>query len=133
MPASPAVVAVAPVAVGTARCFPRSLEAPRASLSTVSFTTFQEFYPFYLGEHANRTSRRLHVVGTLGALAQLALAVVQAQPRLLLSGLVTGYALAWVGHYFFEKNTPATFKHPLYSLRGDFRMAREVLTGRIPW
>lgn len=99
----------------------------------MSFTTFQEFYPFYLGEHANRTSRRLHVVGTLGALAQLALAVVQAQPRLLLSGLVTGYALAWVGHYFFEKNTPATFKHPLYSLRGDFRMAREVLTGRIPW
>ena len=52
---------------------------------------------------------------------------------LLVSALITGYALAWVGHYFFEKNTPATFKHPLYSLRGDFRMAREVLTGRIPW
>jgi hypothetical protein len=99
----------------------------------MSFKTFQEFYPFYLGEHANRTSRRLHVVGTLGALLQLGLAVVQAQPRLLLSALVTGYALAWVGHYFFEKNTPATFKHPLYSLRGDFRMAREVLSGRIPW
>lgn len=99
----------------------------------MSFKTFQEFYPFYLGEHANRTSRRLHVVGTLGALLQLGLAVVQAQPRLLLSALVSGYALAWVGHYFFEKNTPATFKHPLYSLRGDFRMAREVLSGRIPW
>jgi len=99
----------------------------------MSFKTFQEFYPFYLGEHANRTSRRLHVVGTLGALLQLGLAVVQAQPRLLLSALVTGYALAWVGHYFFGKNTPATFKHPLYSLRGDFRMAREVLSGRIPW
>jgi hypothetical protein len=99
----------------------------------MSFKTFQHFYPFYLGEHANRTSRRLHVVGTLGALLQLALAVVQAEPRLLLSALVTGYALAWAGHYFFEKNTPATFKHPLYSLRGDFRMAREVLTGRIPW
>jgi hypothetical protein len=99
----------------------------------MSFKTFQEFYPFYLGEHANRTSRRLHVVGTLGALLQLGLAMVQAQPRLLLSALVTGYALAWVGHYFFEKNTPATFKHPLYSLRGDFRMAREVLSGRIPW
>lgn len=99
----------------------------------MSFKTFQEFYPFYLGEHANRTSRRLHVVGTLGALLQIALAVAHAQPRLLVSALVTGYALAWVGHYFFEKNTPATFKHPLYSLRGDFRMAREVITGRIPW
>lgn len=99
----------------------------------MSFKTFQDFYPFYLGEHANRTSRRLHVVGTLGALLQIVLAVAQAQPRLLVSALVTGYALAWVGHYFFEKNTPATFKHPLYSLRGDFRMAREVLTGRIPW
>lgn len=99
----------------------------------MSFKTFQDFYPFYLGEHANRTSRRLHVVGTLGALLQIVLAVAQAQPRLLVSALITGYALAWVGHYFFEKNTPATFKHPLYSLRGDFRMAREVLTGRIPW
>ena len=99
----------------------------------MSFKTFQEFYPFYLGEHANRTSRRLHVVGTLGALLQIVLAVAQAQPRLLVSALITGYALAWVGHYFFEKNTPATFKHPLHSLRGDFRMAREVLTGRIPW
>ena len=99
----------------------------------MSFKTFQEFYPFYLGEHANRTSRRLHVVGTLGALLQIALALAQAQPRLLVSALITGYALAWVGHYFFEKNTPATFKYPLFSLRGDFRMAREVLTGRIPW
>ena len=109
---------------------PRLCKQVRAPMS---FNTFQEFYPFYLGEHANRTSRRLHVVGTLGALLQIALALAQAQPRLLVSALITGYALAWVGHYFFEKNTPATFKYPLYSLRGDFRMAREVLTGRIPW
>jgi hypothetical protein len=46
---------------------------------------------------------------------------------------VSGYGFAWVGHYVFEKNRPATFKHPLYSLRGDFRMAREVFSGRIPW
>jgi hypothetical protein len=46
---------------------------------------------------------------------------------------VTGYAFAWVGHFFFEKNRPATFKYPLYSLRGDFVMASDVLTGRIPW
>jgi hypothetical protein len=99
----------------------------------MSFRTFQEFYPFYLGEHANRTSRRLHVVGTTLAVAQLLLVFLTGNPWLLLSGLVTGYALAWVGHYFFEKNTPATFKYPLFSLRGDFAMARDVFTGRIPW
>jgi len=99
----------------------------------MSFRTFHEFYPFYLGEHANRTSRRLHVVGTTLAVAQLLLVFLTGNPWLLLSGLVTGYALAWVGHYFFEKNTPATFKYPLFSLRGDFAMARDVFTGRIPW
>ena len=99
----------------------------------MSFRTFEEIYPFYLGEHANRTSRRLHVVGTTLAVAQLLLVFLTGNPWLLLSGLVTGYALAWVGHYFFEKNTPATFKYPLFSLRGDFAMARDVFTGRIPW
>lgn len=97
------------------------------------FRTFEEFYPFYLGEHANRTSRRLHVVGTTLTVAQLLLVFLTGNPWLLLSGLVTGYALAWVGHYFFERNTPATFKYPLFSLRGDFAMARDVFTGRILW
>ena len=99
----------------------------------MAFKTFQDFYPFYLGEHANRTSRRLHVVGTTLGLLQLPLALVTGNGWLILTGLVTGYAFAWVGHYYFEKNTPATFKHPLYSLRGDFTMARDVFTGRIPW
>jgi hypothetical protein len=99
----------------------------------MSFRSFEEFYPFYLGEHADRTSRRLHVIGTSAGLRQLPAALVMGNPLLLLTGLVTGYGFAWVGHYFFEKNTPATFKHPLYSLRGDFTMARDVFTGRIPW
>lgn len=99
----------------------------------MSFRTFQEFYPFYLGEHANRTSRRLHVVGTTLAVVQLVLVFLTVNPWLLPIGFVTGYAFAWVGHYFFEKNTPATFKYPLFSLRGDFAMARDVFTGRIPW
>ncbi len=99
----------------------------------MSFRTFQEFYPFYLGEHANRTSRRLHVAGTTLAVLQLQLVFLTGNPWLVLTGLVTGYALAWVGHFFFEKNTPATFKHPFFSLRGDFAMARDVFTGRIPW
>lgn len=99
----------------------------------MSFRTFQEFYPFYLGEHADRTSRRLHVIGTSFAVLQGFAALLTADPRWVISGLLTGYAFAWVGHFFFEKNRPATFKHPLYSLRGDFVMARDVFTGRIPW
>jgi hypothetical protein len=73
------------------------------------------------------------VIGTSAAVLQMLAAVLMREPLLLLSALVTGYGFAWVGHYMFEKNRPATFKHPLYSLRGDFRMAREVFSGRIPW
>ncbi|MBO7941571.1 DUF962 domain-containing protein, partial [Streptomyces sp. S9] len=79
------------------------------------FQNFREFYPFYLSEHSNRTSRRLHFVGSCGVLALLALAIAQGRPWLLLAALVCGYGFAWVGHFFFEKNRPATFKHPLYS------------------
>jgi hypothetical protein len=97
------------------------------------FATFREFYPFYLGEHRNRTSRRLHVTGTVLALSLTAIALATGRPALLWAVPVAGYAFAWVGHFFFEKNRPATFTHPLYSLGGDFRMAYEVLTGRIRW
>lgn len=99
----------------------------------MSFRNFEEFYPFYLGEHADRTSRRLHVIGTSAAVLQILAAIALREPMLCLTALVSGYGFAWVGHYVFEKNRPATFKHPLYSLRGDFRMAREVFRGRIPW
>jgi hypothetical protein len=97
------------------------------------FASFREFYPFYLSEHANRTSRRLHVVGTALAVLLMAYAVVNAIWWLVPVSLVPGYALAWVGHFFFEHNRPATFKHPLWSFRGDFVMLRDVLTGRIRW
>ncbi len=97
------------------------------------YASFREFYPFYLGEHRNRTSRRLHVSGTVLALALAATALLTGRLVLLLAVPVAGYACAWAGHYFFEKNRPATFTHPLYSLRGDFTMLYEVLTGRIRW
>jgi hypothetical protein len=97
------------------------------------FASFRDFYPFYLAEHANRISRRLHVIGTTAALLQCVAAVALANAWLVLAGLVTGYALAWIGHFAFERNRPATFRYPLYSLRGDFTMARDVLAGRIPW
>ena len=104
-------------------------EAPHRS----HYASFREFYPFYLGEHTNRTSRRLHVSGTLLALVLAAAAVLSSRLALLWAVPVAGYAFAWVGHYFFEKNRPATFTHPLYSLCGDFRMLYEVLTGRLRW
>jgi hypothetical protein len=98
-----------------------------------AFASFREFYPFYLGEHTHPASRRLHVCGTLLALALLLVALASGRFALLWAVPVAGYAFAWTGHYFFEKNRPATFTHPLYSLRGDLKMMVEVLTGRRPW
>jgi len=97
------------------------------------FDTFQQFYPFYLGEHANRTSRRLHCVGTLLFISLVLYGIATAQWRLLIAGILVGYAFAWAGHFFFEKNRPATFSHPLYSFIGDLAMLRDVLLGRIRW
>jgi hypothetical protein len=97
------------------------------------YASFREFYPFYLSEHSNRSSRRLHVSGTLLALALLAAALLSQRWALLVAVPVAGYGFAWVGHYFFERNRPATFSHPLYSLRGDLAMLTDVLRGRIRW
>jgi hypothetical protein len=97
------------------------------------FASFREFYPYYLQQHTNRTSRRLHLAGTLLALAVLGAAAVRSRPAWLLAVPVAGYLPAWFGHLFFEHNAPATFRHPLYSLRGDLTMLAEVLTGRRPW
>lgn len=97
------------------------------------YTSFREFYPFYLGEHRHPVSRRLHVVGTLSMLVITVLALVTRNWRLVLAGIVIAYALAWIGHFVFEKNRPATFQYPLYSLRGDFAMLRDVLLRRLPW
>jgi len=97
------------------------------------YASFREFYPFYLGEHRNPVSRRLHVVGTLAMLVIAVLALVTGNWRLVLAGIVLAYGLAWIGHFVFEKNRPATFQYPLYSLRGDFTMLRDVLLRRLPW
>lgn len=97
------------------------------------YTSFREFYPFYLGEHRHYVSRRLHVLGTLTMLAITALALAMRDWRLVIAGIVVAYGLAWIGHFVFEKNRPATFRYPLYSLRGDFTMLRDVLLRRLPW
>ena len=97
------------------------------------FASFREFYPYYLAQHADRTSRRLHVSGTLLALACVVLAAMTSRWTWLLAAPLAGYLPAWAGHFFFEGNSPATFRYPFYSLRGDFTMLIEVLTGRARW
>jgi hypothetical protein len=94
--------------------------------------TFREFYPFYLSEHANRTCRRLHFVGSSVALGCLVALAVTRNPWWLLAGLAAGYAFAWIGHFAFEKNRPASFRQPLFSFMGDWVMFKDILTGRIP-
>ena len=95
------------------------------------FDSFREFYPFYLSEHSNRTSRRLHFVGTACVLALLVLAIVQRNAWWVVAALACGYGFAWTGHFFFEKNRPATFRHPFYSFAGDWAMFADILRGRI--
>ena len=97
---------------------------------TERYTSFKAFYPFYIHEHSNRTCRRIHVVGTGLSILAIAMAIVTLNPWFLLVALLLGYGFAWVGHFFFEKNTPATFKYPLWSLMGDFRLFFETMTGR---
>jgi hypothetical protein len=96
-----------------------------------SYRTFGDFYPFYLSEHANRTSRRLHFTGTSIALALIVTALLTQLWWLVAVALVQGYAFAWVGHFFFEHNKPATFKYPWFSLMGDWRLWWEILIGRV--
>jgi hypothetical protein len=100
--------------------------------SGTPFRTFREFYPFYLREHTNRTSRRLHFVGTSLALALIVLAVATRTWWIAAVALVQGYAFAWLGHFFFEHNKPATFKHPWLSLMGDWRLWWDIITRRMP-
>lgn len=94
------------------------------------FRSFGDFYPFYIHEHSNRTCRRIHVVGSGLVLLALATAIFTRDARWLIAMPVIGYGFAWVGHFFFEKNRPATFKYPLWSLMGDWRMFFETVTGR---
>lgn len=96
------------------------------------FANFREFYPFYLGEHSNLACRRLHFLGSTGVLAIAVLVVTQLlAPIWLLAMPLCGYGFAWIGHFFFEKNKPATFSHPFYSLAGDWVMYKDILTGKI--
>ena len=92
---------------------------------------FAQFYPFYLSQHKHRVCRRLHFAGTTLGLSAVLLAFASQNFWWLAAGVAAGYALAWVGHFFFEKNRPATFSHPLLSFLGDWVMWKDMLTGKI--
>jgi hypothetical protein len=107
--------------------------APSAAVDARTFRSFAEFYPFYLSEHRNLACRRLHFLGSSLGLVGVGIAVSTAQPLFLLYGLLCGYAFAWLGHFGFEKNKPASFKRPLYSFMGDWVMYRDICLRRIPF
>ena len=97
----------------------------------MEYKTFSDFYPFYLREHANLTCRKLHFIGTCGVIALLLLFFFTGNLMILAALPVIGYGFAWAGHFIYEKNRPATFKHPFFSLLGDFRMFWDILTGKV--
>jgi hypothetical protein len=96
-----------------------------------SFNSFSDFYPYYLEEHSNPVCRRLHFVGSALVLTVIATVLFTQMWVLLWLCPLIGYGFAWVGHFFYEHNRPATFKHPFYSLMGDWVMFKDILVGKI--
>lgn len=97
------------------------------------FSSFAEFYPFYLQEHSKSSTRRLHFLGTGLFLVSLVWISFSGSWESLWILPLIGYGFAWIGHFFFEKNRPATFTYPFYSLCGDFMMFKDMLTGKVKW
>ena len=95
------------------------------------YKTFRDFYPYYLSEHSNTTCRVLHFIGSWLVLGALAMAISTGNAWWYAAIPLAGYGFAWVGHFFFEKNRPATFTYPLYSFAGDWVMFSQLLVGKI--
>ena len=102
-----------------------------ASEARAGFESFEEFWPFYVGEHRNPISRGLHYAGTSMAIGTVGAAVVTLNPAWLILTPIVGYGPAWIGHFVVEGNKPASFKHPLWSLRGDLKMLGMALRGKM--
>lgn len=98
---------------------------------TGKFSRFADFYPYYLSEHQNLTCRRLHFAGSTLIILTLFYTLYSGQWALLWLLPLFGYGFAWVGHFFFEHNKPATFQYPLYSLWGDWVMYKDILLGKL--
>lgn len=95
------------------------------------YRSFEDFYPFYLSQHQTTVNRRLHFIGSVLVLVILAAVIAGASAWWLLAMPVVGYGFAWVGHFFFERNRPATFQYPVWSLMGDWLMFWQTLTGKM--
>jgi len=95
------------------------------------FERFADFYPYYLGEHRHIVCRRLHFIGSSLAILLVAAALLIGPWWLIAVAFVQGYAFAWVGHFFFEHNKPATFKYPWFSYLGDWKMWWQTLSGKL--
>ncbi|MGY5394708.1 Mpo1-like protein [Acinetobacter sp. NigerLNRRAM0016] len=106
-------------------------EVAAAQAPQLPIRNYNEFYRFYLTEHRNITSRRLHVLGSAIGGYFIAKAIRHRKPKYVLYGLLPGYACAWVGHFMFEKNKPASFKQPLYSFISDWRMLSDIARGNL--
>ncbi|MES2019445.1 MAG: DUF962 domain-containing protein [Pseudomonadota bacterium] len=100
---------------------------------TVRYASFAEFYPYYLTQHANRICRRTHFIGSSLALAAIGMALVSRNGWWVLAALACGYGGAWIGHFFFEKNRPASFDQPLYSFKADWIMYWQMLSGKLTY
>ena len=97
------------------------------------YKTFRDFYPYYLTEHLDPTCRALHFIGSCAVLAALALALITGNAWWFAAMPLAGYGFAWLGHFLFERNRPATFTYPLFSFAGDWVMFYQLLTGKIPF
>ncbi len=94
-------------------------------------TSFAEFWPFYMSQHQNRYCRALHYGGSLAAIALVLGGIMSGNAKLFLAAIPAGYGPAWIGHFLVEKNRPATFQYPFYSLLADYVMLLRFLTGRL--
>ena len=100
-------------------------------MSEQRYKSFSEFWPFYVHEHSQPGTRILHLIGTLTALSVMVYFIATGRWYLFPLGLIPGYAFAWFAHFVIEKNKPATFKYPLWSFIGDYKMIALMLTGKI--
>jgi hypothetical protein len=105
--------------------------ANKPEQSAARYKTFAEFFPFYLSEHRNTTCRVLHFIGSSLVIGLLIAGIVTGKWWFFALIPFAGYGFAWVGHFFFEHNRPATFKYPAYSFAGDWVMYAQLLTGKI--
>jgi hypothetical protein len=100
-------------------------------MSQRRYNSFSEFWPHYVAEHSKQATRLLHLVGTAIALGSVVYFIAMGKWWLFPLALIPGYGAAWIGHFFIEKNRPATFQHPLWSFMGDYKMIGMMLTGRM--